>query len=58
MKTLFKLMIASFTLSSVLAAAAPAAVTLPGPDTGDAVERACYDAYGRLVPCKRAKPKY
>lgn len=58
MKALFKLMIASLTLSSVLAAAAPAAIRLPGADTGDRIERACYDAYGRIVPCKRAKPKY
>jgi hypothetical protein len=58
MKALIKLMIASFTLTTALAAAAPAAVTMPGPDTGDAIERACYDAYGRIVPCKRVKPKY
>ncbi|MCB6177157.1 hypothetical protein LHP98_03310 [Rhodobacter sp. Har01] len=58
MKALVKLMIATMTLTTALAAVAPAAVVLPGPGDDDRVGRACYDAYGRIVPCKRVKPKY
>ncbi len=58
MKSIFKLMIASLTLTSALAAAAPAAVKLPVPGQDDTISRACYNYAGQIVPCKRARPKY
>jgi hypothetical protein len=58
MKSLFKLMIASFTLSTVLAAAAAASVALPMPGQEKQVERACYNAGGLIVPCKRIRPLF
>jgi hypothetical protein len=56
MKTLSKRMIASFILSSVLASVASAAVKLPVPGQDETVARACYNAAGTIVPCKRLKP--
>lgn len=58
MKSTFKLMIASLTLWTALAAAAPAAVKLSVPGQDDSIARACYNSAGLIVPCKRGKPKY
>ena len=58
MNALFKLMIASATLSTALAAAAPAAVPMAAPGQDDSVARACYNSAGQLVPCKRIRPAY
>jgi hypothetical protein len=58
MKSLIKLMIASLSLTTVLAAAATASVTLPMPGLDDRVERVCYGASGLIVPCKRIRPLF
>lgn len=58
MKAILKLMIAAMSLTTVMAAAAPAGIKIAGPEADSEIGRACYNAYGQIVPCKRWVPKY